>query len=70
MKTTNVQIMDINMNISILEHGFEVQSTKKKVPNIKYEPKVVLEDKVYPEMYYRHQPRSVAEDETLAKIKA
>jgi hypothetical protein len=34
MKTVDVEIMDIDMNISILEQGSEVQSTKKKVPNI------------------------------------
>jgi hypothetical protein len=29
-----------------------------------------LEDKVYPKTYYKHQPRSVALDETPSKIKA
>jgi hypothetical protein len=34
------------------------------------EPKVALEDKVYPKMYYKHQPGNVAMDETPTKIKA
>jgi hypothetical protein len=29
-----------------------------------------MEDKVYLETYYKHQPRSVVVDETLANIKA
>jgi hypothetical protein len=29
-----------------------------------------MEDKVYPKMYYRHQPRSVVVDETPTNIKA
>jgi hypothetical protein len=70
VKTTDVEIMDIHMNISISKQGSGVQSTKKKVSNIKYELEVVLEDKVYPETYYKHQLRSVAKDETPAKIKA
>ncbi len=70
VKTTDVEIMDIDMNISISKHGSGVQSTKKKVPNIKYELEVVLENKVYPKTYYEHQLGSVAEDETLTKIKA
>jgi signal recognition particle subunit SEC65 len=35
----------------------------------RYEPKVALEDKVYPKTYYKHQLGSVIVDEILAKIK-
>ncbi len=70
VKTIDVEIVDTNVHNSILEQGFRVQSTKKKIANNKYEPKVALEDKVYLEMYYNHQPRNVVVDETLAKIKA
>jgi hypothetical protein len=41
---------------------------KNTIGNI-YEPEVVLEDKVYLEMYYKHQLGCVEVDETLAKIK-
>jgi thiamine biosynthesis lipoprotein ApbE len=68
MKTIDVEIMDNSVNTSNSELKYWVQSTKK-IGN-KYEPKVALEDKVYPNMYYNHQPRNVAVDETLAKIKA
>jgi hypothetical protein len=47
-----------------------VHSTKKKIVGNKYELEVVLEDKVYLKMYHRHQPGSVAMDETPTKIKA
>jgi len=70
MKTTNVGIMDTNVKISIYEQGFEVQSTKKKIPGNRYELKVTLEDKVYLKTYYRHQPGSVVVDETLINNKA
>ncbi len=69
VKTTNVGIMDTNVNTSISKHGFEVESIKKKILGNRYEPEVALEDKVYPKMYYKHQPRSVVVDKTLAKIK-
>ncbi len=62
--------MDIDMNTSILEQGFGVHSTKKKLFGNRYEPKVVLEDKVYPRTYYKHQLGNVAMHETPAKIKA
>jgi hypothetical protein len=45
----------------------ECRAFKKKVGNI-YELEVALED-VYLEMYYIHQPRSVAMDEKPSKIK-
>jgi hypothetical protein len=70
MKTTNVGIMDTDVKKSILEHGSKVQSTKKKILGNKYEPKIALEDKVYPKTYYKHQPRSDEVDETRANIKA
>jgi len=37
-KTKNVEIMDVDMNISILKHGSRIQSTKKKVLDNRYEP--------------------------------
>ncbi len=63
MKTTNVEIMDIDVKTSILEQELEVQNTKKKIDGNK------LEDKVYLKTYYNHQPRSVVVDETPTKIK-
>jgi hypothetical protein len=42
-------------------------SIKKKIIGNRYE--LPLEDKVYPKMYYNHQPRSVAMEENFAKIK-
>ncbi len=62
--------MDINVKTSISKQGSKVWSTNKKILGNIYEPKVVLEDKVYLEMYYRHQPGNVVVDETLANIKA
>jgi hypothetical protein len=43
------------VKINISEQGFRVQSTETKILGNKYEPKVILEDKVYLETYYRHQ---------------
>ncbi len=34
-----------------------------------YELEIVLEDKLYPKMYYKYQPGSVAADETPTKTK-
>ncbi len=67
MKTTYVGIIDTNVKSSILEHGYEVHNIEMKIRSNKYEPKVTLEDKVYPKTYYRHSTR---ECETLTKIKA
>jgi hypothetical protein len=53
---------------NILEWEFRVQSRKKKIVSNRYEPKVALEDKVYPETYYSHQPRSVIVDKIPTKI--
>jgi hypothetical protein len=70
MKTIDVGIMDIDVKTSILEWGSEVQNIENKILGNKYEPKVTMEDKVYLETYYRHQPGNVIVDETLANIKA
>jgi len=40
--------MDTNVKTSILKYEYEVQSIEEKIPCNKYEPKVTLEDKVYP----------------------
>ncbi len=69
VKNTNVDIMDTDVKTSISKQQFGVQSTKKKISGNKYEPKVALEDKVYPKTYYNHQPRNFVTDETATKIK-
>jgi hypothetical protein len=66
VETTNVEIMDTNAKTS---KSMLKSITKQKTTSNKYEPKVALEDKVYFEMYYNHQPRSVAMDETPTKIR-
>jgi hypothetical protein len=68
MKTTHVGIMGVKTNIS--KQGSEVQSTNKKIHGNKYEPKVAIKDKVYPETYYKHQLKNVVVDETPTNIKA
>jgi hypothetical protein len=70
MKTIDVEIMDNNVKTNNSEFKFGVQSTEKKITSNKYEPKVALKDKVYPDTYYNHQPWNVAMDEILGKIKA
>jgi hypothetical protein len=40
------------------------------MPSNRYKLEIVLENKVYSEMYYNHQLGNVEMDETLAKIKA
>jgi hypothetical protein len=70
MKTTNGEIMDTYVKNFILEQELEVQNINKKIPNNGYEPKVTLEDKVYPKTYYKYQPWSVVMNETIVKIKA
>ncbi len=62
--------MDTDVKMSISKQGFEVQGTKKKILGKRYEPEVTLEDKVYPEMYNKHQPGTIVVDETLTNIKA
>jgi hypothetical protein len=69
VKTTNVEIMDTNVKIIILEQEFEVHSIEKKIAGNIYELEVALEDKLYLETYYNHQPRSFVVNETLKKIK-
>ncbi len=61
--------MDIDVKTSILEQRFEIHSTEKKIHGKIYQQKVVLEDKLYPNTYHRHQPRSVVVDEIPSKIK-
>jgi Leu/Phe-tRNA-protein transferase len=68
VKTIDVEIMDTDVKTNILKE-FGVHNTKKKIVGNIYELKLPLEDKVYPEMWYNHQPRSVVMDQTLAKIK-
>jgi hypothetical protein len=70
MKTTYVGIMDTNVKTNISKQGYEVQIIEKKILGNIYEPEITLEDKVYPETYYRHQPGNVIVDEILANIKA
>jgi hypothetical protein len=70
MKTTNVDIMETNVTTNILEQGSRVHSIEKKILGNKYELEVALEDKLYLETYYNHQPKNVAVNETPAKIKA
>ncbi len=69
MKTIDVGIMDTYVKTSISEQGYEVQKIEKKIHGNKYELEVALEDKVYPETYYKHQPWTFIMDETLIKIK-
>jgi hypothetical protein len=69
MKTSDVEIMDTNVKTSISQQEFGIQNIEKKIDNNKYEPKIVLEDKVYLKIYYSHQLGNVTMDETLAKIK-
>ncbi len=70
MKTVDVGIMDINVKISILKQRFKVQNIQKKILDNKYEPEIALRDKLYLEMYYKHQPRNGVVNETLVNIKA
>jgi hypothetical protein len=49
MKTIDVEIMDINVNISNSELKSRVHIIEQKTIGNKYEPKVVLKDKVYHE---------------------
>jgi hypothetical protein len=47
MKTIDVEITNIDLNISILEQGLQLENIKNNITNNRYEPKVALEDKVY-----------------------
>jgi hypothetical protein len=62
-------IMDIDVKTTISKQGYKIQNIEKKILGNIYEPEIVLKDKVYPETYYRHQPKSVIVDETSTKIK-
>jgi hypothetical protein len=54
MKSIAMEIMDTSGKTSILKLNFGVHSIKKKTIGKTYEPKVILEDKVYLEIYYNH----------------
>jgi len=54
VKTTYVEIMDIDVKIIISEQGFGIQNIEKNNLGNRYEPKVALEDKVNPNIYYKH----------------
>jgi hypothetical protein len=69
VKTTNVEIMDIDVKTSISKHGSKVPNIEKKILGNRYELDVARKDKVYLETYYNLQPRSVIVDETPTKIK-
>ncbi len=69
METTNVEIMDTSDKTSNLELKSGVQITKQKTTGNIYELEVALENKVHPETYYNHQPRSVVVDKTPTRIK-
>jgi thymidine kinase len=70
MKTTDVEIMDINVKTSILDQGYGVQNIEKKIHSNRFELEIALEDKVYLKTYYRHQPGNVVVDEIPTNIKA
>ncbi len=61
--------MDTNVKNNILKYEYEVQSTKEKISCNKYEPKITLEDKVYPKSITNINQGNVAVDETSPKIK-
>ncbi len=48
VKTTYVEIMDTNLNISNSKLKSREHSVEKKIIGNRYEPKVALKDKVYP----------------------
>jgi hypothetical protein len=54
VRTIDVEIMDTNVKTSNLELKSKVKTTTHKTIGNKYEPKVALEDKVYPKTYYNH----------------
>jgi hypothetical protein len=54
MKTTNAEVIDVSLNTSNLELKLRVYIIELKTIGNIYEPKIVLEDKVYPKMYYNH----------------
>jgi hypothetical protein len=60
VKTTYVEIMDNNVKTSNSKLNSRVKNIEKKTTINRYEPKLALEDKVYLETYYNHQPWNVA----------
>ncbi len=62
--------MDTSDKTNNLELKSRVQITEQKTTGNIYELEVALEDKVHPETYYNHQPRSVVVDKTPTRIKA
>jgi hypothetical protein len=66
MKITDLEIMDTSGKTCISNLIMGYNTPKKKTTSNIYEPKVVMEDKVYLETYYRN----VVVDETPTKIKA
>jgi hypothetical protein len=69
VKTTYVEIININGKTSTLELNYRVQNIDKETINNMYELEVAMENKMYLKTYYNHQPKSVTMDETLAKSK-
>jgi hypothetical protein len=51
VKTTDVEIMHIDVKNSISKHEFGVQNIENKIVGNRYEPKVALEDEVYSKTY-------------------
>ncbi len=70
VKTIDVEIMDTNGKTSTSKLNYGVHNTEKKSTSNKYELEIALKDKVYSKTYYNHQPRTLAVDETLTKVKA
>jgi hypothetical protein len=62
--------MDTNVKINNSKFKSKEHNIEKKITGNKYEPKVAPKDKVYPKMYYNHQPGSVVMEENVTKIKA
>jgi hypothetical protein len=69
VKTTYVETMDTSVKISNSKLKSKEHSIEKKITCNRYEPKVALEDKMYPKIYYNHQLGSVAVEENFTKIK-
>jgi hypothetical protein len=54
VKIANMEIMDTSVKNSTSKLYFGVQNIEKKTIGNKYELEVVLEEKMYPKMYYNH----------------
>jgi hypothetical protein len=70
MKPIDAEVMDGSVKISNSKLKLKLHIIKQNIIGNKYQPKAILKDKVYLEMYYSHQQGSIVADETLAKIKA